>query len=118
MTESGIEVGPSPAPRVFLSFARKDDYWVGPFKERLKGRLGPVVVQDVLAEPNVPFAELAGCVDQRTAQARVVIALLSRNYCTSKWASAGWRISLSEAPLRNLLFVAVMMDADAQQWWN
>jgi hypothetical protein len=107
------------APRVFLSFASEDAWWVKSFTHRdLFGRqLGHVRVENYIADDNLSFGELKPWIDKQLDKATVVIAFVSEFYRKKRWTLEEWQRSLTEYQRRRLIFVPVMLDADAKAWW-
>ena len=107
-----------PAPRVFFSYASEDGFWVEAFKEsRAFKSIGAVKVLDYAAE-EVGYGPLGKALDEQIDHSAVVIAFVSRDYCQKQWTVAEWEHSLTEAQRRRLLFVPLMLDADATVWWE
>jgi hypothetical protein len=106
------------APRVFLSYASEDKYWVNAFQTSLAFQgIGVVRVLDYAAE-DVGFGDLAARLDERIEGSAVVIAFVSADYRNKQWTIAEWEGALSEAQRRRLVFVPIMLDADAMAWWK
>jgi hypothetical protein len=96
------------APRVFLSYAREDTWWVRLFQHYFD--LGNVVFVDYHAK-SVGLDELKAAMDEQFAV--VVVAFVSKRYMQQKGTVAEWEKSLSEKDRRCLIFVPVVLDADA-----
>lgn len=109
--------GPS-APRVFLSYASEDHFWVRAFTAAAHTALGTVRVEDYLAGDNLAFGNLEPWLDQRIGRAAVVIAFVSKIYRSKKWTIVEWLRTLDAKRLGKLIFVPVMMDSDAKVWWG
>jgi hypothetical protein len=107
---------PRPAPRVFLSYAREDRVWVQKFKEWFLPPLGTVVIIDFEDGQNLEFGPLGPWLDLRD-EMTVMVAFLSRHYPERVWTPGGWHDGLTKTLLGQLIFVPVMMDADAKVWW-
>jgi hypothetical protein len=107
------------APRIFFSYASEDSYWVEAFKKStaFKKSIGEVCVLDYAAE-EVGYGPLGAALDKQVHQSAVVIAFVSRHYCKKRWTIAEWEQSLTEVQRRRLLFVPIMLDADATTWWQ
>lgn len=118
MNGSGGSGGPR-APRVFLSYASEDATWVSQFtREEWFGKpLGNVFVQDFRDGNNLDFGPLRSWLDAQVDQASVMIAFVSKNYSLKDWTRAEWQAGLTKAQRGQLIFVPVMMDADAKEWW-
>jgi hypothetical protein len=104
------------APRVFLSYADDDLWWV---RECFKPyfNIGNVVLVDCKAE-DVAFGELKTALDDYLEGAVAVVAFVSKKYTELEGTVAEWEKSLSEKVRRRLIFVPVMLDADAIEWWQ
>jgi hypothetical protein len=107
------------APRVFFSYASEDGFWVEAFKKStaFRSAIGLVRIFDYAAE-EVGYGPLGSALDERINQSTVVIAFVSSDYCKKKWTVAEWEESLTEAQRRLLVFVPIMLDADATAWWQ
>jgi hypothetical protein len=117
-----VQEDPAGAPdaaRIFLSFASDDEAWVLAFTNRawFGNLLGNVRIQNYLAGDNLPFGELGRWLDERIGRAAVVIAFVSADYRSKKWTVAEWLSSLRAAQRDKLIFVPVMLDSDAKEWW-
>jgi hypothetical protein len=103
------------APIVFLSYASEDNYWVDAFRASpaFKG-IGDVHVLDYAA---VEFWDPAARLEliERSA---AVIAFVSADYRNKQWTIAEWERALTEAQRCRLVFVPIMLDADAIAWWE
>ena len=108
----------SEAPRVFFSYASEDGFWVEAFKKSTAFKsVGLVRILDYAAE-EVGYGPLGAALDGQINQSAVVIAFVSSDYCKKKWTVAEWEESLTEAQRRLLVFVPIMLDADATAWWQ
>jgi hypothetical protein len=108
----------SDAPRIFFSYASEDGFWVEAFKKSTAFRsLGVVRILDYLAE-EVGYGPLGAALDEQIHRSAVVVAFVSRDYCGKKWTVAEWEGTLTEAQRRRLIFVPLMLDADAIVWWQ
>jgi TIR domain len=105
------------APRVFLSYATEDVNWVHKFKKWLVGPLGDVVLVDFKDGSNLEFGPLGPWLDERVDEAAVMVAFVSSNYTQKVWTQAEWHSGLTKTQRGQLIFVPVMMDADAKVWW-
>ena len=107
------------APRVFFSYASEDFSWVQQFKEKFTAQLGGVVVvEDFKDGGNLTFGSLEPWLDRRVDEATVIVAFVSRHYYGKDWTVAEWHRGLTKAQTGQLIFVPVMMDADAKMWWS
>jgi hypothetical protein len=106
-------------PRVFLSFASEDAWWVELFTKReLFGlQLGNVRVENYIASENLSFGELRPWIDKQLDKAAVVIAFVSEFYRKKQWTLEEWQQGLTEYQRRRLIFVPIMLDAEAKAWW-
>jgi hypothetical protein len=108
----------SDAPRIFFSYASEDGYWVEAFRNSTAFKsIGGVRVLDYAAE-EVGYGPLGVALDEQIHRSAVVMAFVSRDYCNKLWTIAEWERSLTEAQRRRLLFVPIMLDADATAWWQ
>jgi hypothetical protein len=106
------------APRIFFSYASEDGYWVEAFKKSTAFKsIGCVRVLDYAAE-EVGYGPLGAALGEQLHRSAVVIAFVSRDYSKKVWTIAEWEQSLTEAQRRRLLFVPIMLDADATAWWQ
>lgn len=106
-------------PKIFLSFASEDGYWVRWFthKDWFGLQIGNVIVENYLAGDNLDFGPLRSWLDQRIDEATVVIAFISEFYREKKWTDVEWNKALTEVQRRRLIFVPIMLDAGAKAWW-
>jgi TIR domain len=107
------------APRVFLSYASDDQSWVKAFcsDEWFGNQLGNVKVVNYLADEGLPFGELAPWIEENLQSASAVIAFVSEHYYSKKWTVAEWSGALGLGQSKKLIFVPIMLDADARTWW-
>jgi hypothetical protein len=106
------------APRIFFSYASEDGFWVEAFEKSTAFKnIGVVRVFDYAAE-EVGYGPLKASLDDQIDRSAVVIAFVSTNYIRKEWTVAEWESSLSEAQRRRLVFVPIMLDADAIAWWK
>jgi hypothetical protein len=104
-------------PTVFLSYASEDRPWVEKFTEVAAPYLGDVKVQNYLAGDNLEFGQLGTWVEKSIDEAAAVIAFISEYYRKKKWTAAELKETLTEFRRGRLIFVPIMMDADAKAWW-
>jgi hypothetical protein len=106
------------APRIFFSYASDDVWWVEAFKlSAAFTTIGNVKVLDYSAE-DAGYGPLKEALDKQINRSSVVIAFVSADYTKKTWTVAEWESSLSEAQRRRLVFVPIMLDADAKVWWE
>jgi hypothetical protein len=107
-------------PKIFLSFASEDGYWVRKFTQRewFGLQLGNVIVENYLIGDRLDFGPLRSWLDQRIDEATVVVAFISQYYRQKEWTNVEWNKALTEYQRRRLIFVPVMLDADAIAWWE
>ncbi len=106
------------APRIFLSYASEDGYWVEAFtKSTAFKNIGVVRVLDYAAE-SAAYGPLRQALNEQINRSAVVIAFVSTDYTRKTWTVAEWESSLSEAQRRRLVFVPIVLDADAIVWWK
>jgi hypothetical protein len=102
--------------RIFFSYAGADEYWVQLFKEYFKPR--NVKIIDYQAENIVQFGPLQEALNERIEGSAVVVAFVSKKYTTRQWTVAEWERGLQEVDRRRLIFVPIMLDVDAIEWWQ
>jgi hypothetical protein len=109
-----------PAPTVFLSFASEDAPWKNNFVSRdwFGDNLGPVEVLDYQLGSNLPFGSLNEWLSHTIGSAAVFIAFISKFYVEKQYPIREWCLGLSEAARRDLLFVPILLDGSAKQWWT
>lgn len=108
----------SVAPHIFLSFASEDRHWVKQFKGWFCDLLGTVVVDDFLDGNNLDFGPLAEWLNEQVDEAAVMVAFVSETYIEKSWTFAEWERGLTRTRQGKLIFVPVMMHADAILWWQ
>ena len=105
-------------PRIFFSYASEDSYWVDAFKNsKAFKNIGVVRVLDFAAE-DAGYGPLAEALDDQINRSAVVMAFVSADYTKKKWTVAELEKGLSESQRRCLVFVPIMLDADAGAWWK
>jgi hypothetical protein len=104
------------APHVFLSYAGEDEWWVQLFRPYFSN-VGPVRIFDYKAD-GIPFGELRAALDEQISASMAVIAFVSKYYREKEWTVAEWEKSLDEVERRRLIFVPIMLDAEAITWWQ
>jgi hypothetical protein len=107
----------SQAPRIFLSYASEDVNWIRRFKKWFLPPLGNVAVVDFMDGSNLQFGQLETWLNERVEEAAVMVAFVSRSYTQKVWTQAEWRSGLTKTQRGQLIFVPIMMDADAKLWW-
>jgi TIR domain len=108
-------------PKIFLSYAGEDSNWVKWFthEDWFGSKLGNVIVEKYDQVGNrLDFGPLRNWLDQQINEATVVIAFVSRFYQQKQWTGVEWNKALNEFHRRRLIFVPVMLDADAKGWWK
>jgi hypothetical protein len=105
-----------PAPIVFVSYASENTSWVVNFKQWL-GRLGNAYVKDYQTGDNLPFGPLDEWLKTEISAAGAIVMIVSKDYITKKYTLREWWQALSEFNRGRLVFVPVMIDADAKAWW-
>jgi len=107
-----------PTPRIFFSYASQDKFWIEAFKKSTGfANVGVVRVLDYAAE-EVGYGDLGEKLNEQIQGSAVVIAFVSSNYCKKQWTVAEWEEALTEVQRRRLVFVPLMLDADAVTWWQ
>jgi hypothetical protein len=104
-------------PKIFLSYASEDHPWVENFVEVFSEYIGGVKIQDFKAGDNLEFGELQKWVDDTVSEATGVIAFVSEYYQSKEWTLAEWKKTVNEYRRRRLVFVPIMLDAEAKGWW-
>ena len=108
----------SDTPQIFFSYASEDKYWVEAFRKSVAfENVGAARVLDYAAE-DVGFGDLREKLDERIERSAVIIAFVSADYLKKQWTVAEWESALTEAQRRRLVFVPIMLDADAVVWWK
>jgi hypothetical protein len=105
------------APRIFLSYASEDVNWVSQFKRWFVPPLGNVVLEDFKDGSNLEFGPLGAWLDATVDEAAVMVAFVSSNYPEKVWTRVEWDRGLTKTQRGQLIFVPIMMDADAKLWW-
>jgi hypothetical protein len=103
--------------RVFLSFAREDWPWVESFIKPAWFKIAPAEIQSYLTGDNLEFGELGKWIDKTVNEAAAVIAFISENYRQKAATLAEFDQALSAHQKGRLIFVPIMLDADAKIWW-
>jgi TIR domain len=104
-------------PKIFLSYASEDHPWVENFVEVFSEHAGGVKIQDFKAGDCLEFGELQKWVDESVSEATAVIAFVSEYYQSKEWTLAEWKKTVNEYRRRRLVFVPIMLDAEAKSWW-
>lgn len=106
--------------RVFLSFASEDGDWKEAFTDPLwfGNSLGNVDVVDYQLGGNLPFGPLQEWLETEINEAAVFVAFVSQDYIAKKYPLQEWRIGLSAKAQKKLVFVPVLIDAHAKEWWS
>jgi TIR domain len=109
----------SEAPRVFFSYAGEDEVWVSVFRNPKWFKIGNARILDFAVE-EVGYGELKRALDAQIEQSAVFVAFVSGNYTREdkKWTFAEWEKALEQLQRRRLIFVPIMLDADAIAWWR
>jgi hypothetical protein len=101
--------------KVFPSYARENQSWKEAFIRWFKP--GNVEVEDYLMGGGLPFGNLEQWLNEQINAAGVFLAIISRDYIGKKYPLAEWWKALSETARRKLVFVPVLIDAEAKGWW-
>jgi hypothetical protein len=109
-----------PAPVVFLSFASEDAAWKANFAngEWFGNFLGPVEMFDYQMGDERPFGPMEGWLKGRVQTAAVFIAFVSKWYIEKRIPLVEWHAALPEACQGKLVFVPILLDGSAKQWWT
>jgi hypothetical protein len=105
------------APIVFISYASENTDWVVNFKPWFGGRLGNAYVKDYQTGDNLPFGPLDEWLKTEIGAAGAVVMIVSKEYIAKKYTLKEWWQALCEFNRRRLVFVPIMIDADAKAWW-
>lgn len=107
-------------PKIFLSFASQDGFWVKLFTHQdwFGLQLGNVIIENYLINERLDFGPLRIWLEQQIDEATVVIAFVSKHYQGKQWTGVEWNKALTEFQRRRLIFVPVMLDAQAKAWWD
>ena len=109
---------PQDTPRIFFSYASEDKYWVDAFRDpHWFGGIGTVGILDYAAD-DVGGGELQAVIDMQLEGNALVLVFVSENYRKKSWTVSEWEKALSESQRRRLIFVPLMLDADAKIWWR
>jgi hypothetical protein len=106
-------------PKIFLSYASEDAYWVDKFTDMkwFTSQIGAVEIQKYLAADNVDFGGIAAWVSKQVDGASVVIAFISEFYRKKQWTKVELGEALTAYQRKRLVFVPIMMDSAALAWW-
>jgi hypothetical protein len=105
-------------PKIFLSFAREDTPWVNQFTNTAWFQVGDTIkIENYMAGDNLEFGGLGDWVDQQVNEAAVVIAFVSEYYQQKRWTKEELNKTLNEFRRRRLIFIPIMMDPYAKNWW-
>jgi hypothetical protein len=106
-------------PVVFLSFAAEDAAWKANFVKRtwFGDILGPVEMFDYQAGNALSFGPMTEWLTNRVRSAAAFIAFVSKSYIQKELTLLEWHAALPEACKQELIFVPVLLDASARQWW-
>jgi hypothetical protein len=106
-------------PIVFLSFASEDAAWKTNFINRtwFGDLLGSVKVLDYQLGNNLPFGPLDEWVSGKIRSAAVFVAFISQFYIEKHYPLLEWWAAITQASKGDLIFVPIMLDGSAKQWW-
>jgi hypothetical protein len=107
-------------PKIFLSYVAEDRWWVERFVNVFAEHVGEVKIQEdfkIFGDKFV-FGEIQRWVDQSLSKATAVIVFVSEFYIQKEWALAEWKKTVNEYRRRRLVFVPIILDADAKSWWD
>jgi hypothetical protein len=107
------------APKIFFSFASEDRPFVSTFTQDawFTSQLGNVAVQDFKLGDNLDFGELNQWIDEHVYSAAAVIVFLSKYYMRKQYPFEEFIKTISEFRRRRLIFIPIVLDADAKLWW-
>jgi len=103
---------------VFLSYASEDQWWKDSFTDDSWFNLGNVKVEDYLMGGNLPFGHLKEWLNEQINGAAVFVAIVSQNYINKKYPLAEWAAGLSATARQKIVFVPILIDAEAKSWWS
>jgi hypothetical protein len=108
-----------PVPTVFISYASEDADWKSnfTFKEWFGQNLGNVLIRDYQMAGNLPYGSINNWLQKEVGAAGAIIVIVSEHYIEKKYTLKEWWLALSEVERRRLIFVPVMIHADAKNWW-
>jgi hypothetical protein len=107
-------------PCVFISFASEDAPWKGNFVQPLwfSSQMGNVKIVDYQEGDNLPFGPLNEWLEQELEAAAAVVCIVSEHYIAKRYTLKEWSLGLGEVKRGRLIFVPVMIDAEAKEWWK
>jgi hypothetical protein len=111
-----------PVQQVFLSYASEDSSWKRLFADpKWFGKnLGNAIVKDYeMARDELPFGPLGEWIKNHVDEAAAFVAIISKNYLQKADTEKEWTSAISKMAEGNkLIFVPVLIDAEALDWWN
>jgi hypothetical protein len=108
-----------PAPVVFLSFASEDAAWKTNFVQPMwfGNILGAVKLFDYQSGDALSFGPINDWVADQIHSAAVFVAFVSEFYIEKAIPLLEWHAALSEVCRKELIFVPIILDSSAKQWW-
>jgi hypothetical protein len=105
-------------PKVFLSYAGEDYPWVKSFADELALGIGEnIKINKYIAGDSLDFAEVGSWIDLHVDVAQVMICFVSEPYRKKSPAIDDLKTILTDFQRRRLIFVPVMLDSQAKNWW-
>jgi len=106
------------APKIFLSFAAEDGAWKDNFVNRrwFGDILGAAEIFDYQKGDALAFGQMNEWLANKVRTADVFIAFVSESYVHKGLTLHEWQVAL-EAHREELLFVPILLDGAAKQWW-
>jgi hypothetical protein len=105
------------AKKVFLSYSSADIFWKKNFTdEDVFGLGGDVTLIDYKDTSN--FGPIKEWLTEQISNAAAVILFLSEHYVSQEYPIFEFWKSLEERTRRQIIFVPIMMDAQAIAWWR
>jgi hypothetical protein len=108
-----------PATTVFVSYASDIEYWKENFTDKtwFINMLGNVKVVDYKMGDNLPFGSLNKWLEDEIDSAGAIVLIVSKDYVDKKYTLREWWQGLTPQNRGRLVFVPVLIDAEAKDWW-
>jgi hypothetical protein len=108
------------APVLFLSFASEDAAWKTNFVNPVwfGNILGTTHIVDYQNGGALPFGPIDDWATDKIRRAAVFVAFVSEFYIQKKFPLFEWHSALSDVSRKELIFVPVLLDSAAKQWWT
>jgi hypothetical protein len=110
-----------PVLRIFISYASEDAAWKNNFTH--PDWFGNLIGQnfrtiDYKMGEGLPFGPLNEWLDEQVESAAAMVCIVSKSYIDKKYTLTEWWGALREVGKRNMIFVPVMTDPHAKEWWK